>query len=58
MLSSCECGAEAEHVERQLEDVRAEQKRLVAALADKGGAPDGVSPDLLRSFLTLRDTES
>ena len=40
-------------MEQETEKTRTEQKRLVAAITDKGGTPEGVSPDLLRSFLTL-----
>jgi hypothetical protein len=47
--------AEAARVEQEATAVRAEQKRLVAAITDKGGSPEGVSPEMVRSLLTLSD---
>lgn len=44
-----------ERVEAAIEQERQLQKRLVGMLADKGGAPDGCGPGLLRAFLTLED---
>ena len=48
--------AEAERVEQAIETARKEQKRLVAAITDKSGTPEGVSPEMPRAVLTLSDT--
>ena len=48
--------AEAELVQQAIETTRREQKRLVAAITDKSGTPEAVSPEMLRAVLTLSDT--
>jgi hypothetical protein len=50
--------AEAERVEDEVNTVRSEQKRLVAALSEKGGVPDGVPAGSLSALLTLHDSSS
>jgi hypothetical protein len=47
--------AETKRVEAAIEHERDVQKTLVGMLADKGGAPEGCGPGLLRAFLTLED---
>ncbi len=44
-------------MEQRLEDLRAEQKRLTAQLADKGAGPDGAGDGLLRAMLHLKDNK-
>jgi hypothetical protein len=43
-------------VEAEADAVRTEQKRLVAALADKGGTPEGIGPGTLKALLSLKDS--
>lgn len=55
-LTSVICcqSAEASRLERVMSDLRAEQKRLVGLLADKGAAPDGLQEGMLRAMLELK----
>jgi hypothetical protein len=50
--------AEMRRVEAAIEQERETQKKLVGMLAEKGGAPEGCGPGLLRAFLTLDDKSS
>jgi hypothetical protein len=52
---TCVAHVETERVEREAEAVRREQKRILAAISDKCGTPDGVTQAMLRSMLTLSD---
>ena len=47
--------AEAEQVDAEIDNARAEQKRLLAAITEKNGTPEGVSADTLHALLTLSD---
>jgi hypothetical protein len=50
--------AEQARVEEGMAERRRDQKRLVAALADRGIQPEAVGPGLLNAFLTLEDKGS
>lgn len=47
--------SEQAQVEADIEATRKEQKLLVQKITDKSGGPDGCGPQLLQSFLTLKD---
>ncbi|KAI8471983.1 MAG: hypothetical protein J3K34DRAFT_520175 [Monoraphidium minutum] len=48
--------ADQERLEARLAELRAAQKRLTAALADRGAGPEGAGEGLLRAMLNLKDS--
>mmetsp|Transcript_5301 Transcript_5301/g.11603 ORF Transcript_5301/g.11603 Transcript_5301/m.11603 type:complete len:133 (-) Transcript_5301:154-552(-) len=44
-------------IELQLQQYRAEEKKLIALLADKGVAPSSLGPGMLNAMLTLKDSK-
>jgi hypothetical protein len=45
--------ADQQWVEGRLNQLRQEEKRLIAALADQGAGPQRVGPGMLNAMLTL-----
>lgn len=47
--------AEQAEIEAEIEALRREQKVLVGKISEKSGGPEGCGPQLLQSYLSLKD---
>lgn len=50
--------ADQKKIEAHIEELRTQQKRLTAQLAEKGAGPEGAGEGLLRAMLELKDTHN
>jgi len=48
--------SDQKRLDRRLDDLRSQQKRLTAQLADRGAGPEGAGEGLLNAMLNLRDS--
>lgn len=50
--------ADQQAIAKELEQLRAEEKRLMALLADKGAGPQNVGPGVLNAMLMLKGNQA